>query len=399
MKNLSYLVGRQVLVFCLFLILVASVFFLLPVPMTHATDLIVTSDSDSGPGSLRDTISLASVGDTILFSLAPSTVITLSSQLEVTKSLVISGPGESLLTISGNNATRVLTTSTGITLSLSGVTIADGNASGYGGGIYNSANSTLFLTSTRFYSNTATLDGGGISNRGALTITKSTLTNNRVTSSTLSNGCAGGGAICNYTSSATAAVLNSTLINNTAGVTNIGGGGIATINGTVTISNTTFYSNSSTYVGGAIAAAGPVSITNSTIFGNSASTSGGGIIVAFGNVVLRNTIVAASPSGGNCFGSITNGGNNIEDGTTCGWLFNNGSKSDTNPWLGPLADNGGPTLTMALLAGSPAINGVIFNTPNRCPPTDQRGATRPIGPRCDIGAYESGYLFLPLILK
>ena len=74
--------------------------------------------------------------------------------------------------------------------------------------------------------------------------------------------------------------------------------------------------------------------------------------------------------------------------------------SSTNPQLGALANNGGPTQTMALQVGSPAINGVVYNAPNGCPTTDQRGYAR--SSACDIGAYEYGgflSLFLLLILK
>jgi len=128
-------------------------------------------------------------------------------------------------------------------------------------------------------------------------------------------------------------------------------------------------------------------VTNSTFFGNSATASNGGGIYSSNSATLQNTIVANNTTGGNCRGSITNDGNNIDDGTTCGWSSANGSMSGTNPLLGALANNGGSTQTMALLAGSPAIN-----TGNNafCPATDQRGVSRPqpVGGTCDIGAYE-----------
>lgn len=401
MKSFSHLVGQQVLVLCLFLIFMGSVFILLPAPIAQATDLTVTNNNDSGPGSLRNAISLASSGDTILFSLAPPAVITLSSQLEITKSLVISGPGESLLTISGNNTTRVMTVSTGITLSLLGVTIANGNTSGFGGGIYNSPSSTLILTNTRFLSNTATLDGGGISNRGTIKVTNSTLSNNRVTSSILNNGCVGGGGICNY--NATATIENSTLSRNDASGFNSSGGAIAHVLSSLTIQNSTFFSNSAAYVGGGIASIGFVTVTNSTFSSNSAVSSGGGFsMVPFGSVLLRNTIIADNAPGGNCNGTFTNGGNNIDSGSTCGWTSTNGSMSNTDPLLAPLANNGGPTMTMALLFGSPAIDGVTYNPPcNGSPLKDQRGFVRPFGLRCDIGSYERtlSYLFLPFVTK
>ncbi len=102
-------------------------------------------------------------------------------------------------------------------------------------------------------------------------------------------------------------------------------------------------------------------------------------------MTLRNTIVANSVGAGNCGGAITNGGNNIDSAATCGWGAVSGSMSSTNPLLGALANNGGPTATFALLPGSPAIDGVTFSAPNSAPSTDQRGLARPRGLRYDIG--------------
>ena len=141
-----------------------------------------------------------------------------------------------------------------------------------------------------------------------------------------------------------------------------------------------------------------MTVTNSTFSGNSAVQSGGAINVASdgGATVLRNSIVANSTSGGNCSGTITNGGNNIEDGITCGWASNNDSMSNADPKLAALADNGGPTYTMALLAGSPALGAA---NPSYCPATDQRGVMRPqpAGTICDIGAYESNLNSIPTL--
>jgi len=106
--------------------------------------------------------------------------------------------------------------------------------------------------------------------------------------------------------------------------------------------------------GGILNSGKPSNITNSTFSGNSASSSGGGIYNDTGDTAtLRNTIVAESASGGNCGGTITNGGNNIDDGATCGWGSISGSKSKTNPLLGVLS---GSPAYFPLNTGSPAID-------------------------------------------
>jgi len=180
-------------------------------------------------------------------------------------------------------------------------------------------------------------------------------------------------------------VENLTIANGRVPV-NVNGGGIVN-DGTLSVTNSTFISNSGDS-GGAIASAGPLTITNSTFFGNS-----GGAIYTYGGLaaMLRNTIVA----NGNCIGSITDGGHNLDDGTSCGFSAANGSLSNTDPRLDPagLQNHGGPTQTVALLPDSPAINAgdqaICAAAPvsNR----DQRGFGRPGAghTNCSIGAYEA----------
>jgi hypothetical protein len=95
--------------------------------------------------------------------------------------------------------------------------------------------------------------------------------------------------------------------------------------------------------------------------------------------------VANSSSGSNCFGVMVDGGHNISSDGSANFSAP-GSWNNTDPVLGPLADYGGPTPTMALLAGSPAIDAADAAS---CPETDQRGIIRPFGAGCDIGAFES----------
>jgi predicted outer membrane repeat protein len=186
--------------------------------------------------------------------------------------------------------------------------------------------------------------------------------------------------------------MNSTFVNNRVG----GGYGGAIDNyGTMSVMNSTFTGNHAVLSqywepggsGGAIANYGTLSIVNSTLSGNTADVSGGGIYNE-GIVTLTNSIIANSVTGGNCSGSFIDGGYNLEDTNTCGFSPTLHSLISTTAMLGPLQVNppGLAIPTMALLFGSPAINA---GDDAACPPTDERGVHRPIGPHCDIGAYEA----------
>ena len=108
---------------------------------------------------------------------------------------------------------------------------------------------------------------------------------------------------------------------------------------------------------------------------------------------LHNSLIAYGGTNGNAYGTITDVGFNIcSDGSA---NLNSGSSyNSTDPQLGPLADNGGPTLCMALLPDSPAID---FGDSSGAPATDQRGVVRPFGDGVDMGAYEYGP-YQPFIL-
>jgi hypothetical protein len=128
---------------------------------------------------------------------------------------------------------------------------------------------------------------------------------------------------------------------------------------------------------------GTVNASFATIAEHQASIAGGGIANGAGTFTIRGTILAANTAD-NCTGTATSAGNNLDSGTTCSLPA--GELSNSNPLLGPLAANGGPTATHALLPGSPAQDS---GGTAGCPPTDQRGTSRPQGSACDIGAYEA----------
>ncbi len=161
--------------------------------------------------------------------------------------------------------------------------------------------------------------------------------------------------------------------------------------------------------GGAVAVTnGTAYLVNVTIAGNRADggltldrgdptgpARGGEIYRTNGTVTCQNSIFANSPNGGEVWGALVDLGYNIcSDGTAN--FSATGSLNNTDPVLGPLANNGGPTATMALLLGSPALNVI----PSGYPPVDQRGVTRPQGLAADIGAFEtaSGVILPPLLM-
>jgi hypothetical protein len=247
------------------------------------------------------------------------------------------------------------------------------------------------------------LDGGGIANAGVLTVSKTTVSGNTANS--------GGGIYCVspfVAGTATMRIINSTISGNSAVVGSDGefGGGIYAGGCPTTIINSTITGNSAFGEdgnGGGIFAHATMFVNNSTISGNTAEVGGG---IAFYpdlkiKVTLQNSIVANNVSLASIQLNCGNGGTLISDGynlssdDSCN--FNNtGDMNDTDPKLGPLQNNGGPTETMALLCMSPAIN---TGNPTGCTDghghllhTDQRGDKRPGDPAlttgCDIGAYE-----------
>jgi len=200
-----------------------------------------------------------------------------------------------------------------------------------------------------------------------------------------------------YNDTGTTTIIGSTFSGNQG----ISGGGILNLRGTLIIQNSTISGNTSGdgFGGGGILSIGPTAVINSTIAENRADAPPGfrgrGDAIAYGPFTVKNSIIA-SPNNGlgdDCYGTVLSLGHNLASDNSCG-LSGPGDLNNTNPLLGALADNGGSTMTRALLAGSPAINAVPVSActdSNGAPlATDQRGITRPQGAACDIGAFELG---------
>ena len=267
----------------------------------------------------------------------------------------------------------------GRTLTVTDSDFEEGTA-GIGGALDSDLGAQLTIQNSRFISNSSNSEGGAIHNQGQLVVDGSIFTGNSAPFS-------GGGGLAQDSASA-AWIMNSTFAANGA----LSGGGLF-LSGTVTLSNTTFSANNAYGGGGVLAQSGVLTVTNGTFSGNQAP--GGHAIISFSGatVRLKNTILAGSPSD-NCSGMIVSLGHNLDDGNTCG-LGAAGDLTATDPLLGPLADNGGPTATHALLPASPAIN---HGDDDGCPPTDQRGYLRLGG--CDIGAFEYAFrLLVPLVRR
>lgn len=436
--------------------------------------LLTDTSTGDTPGELRTVLATAAPGDTIVFEAGLTGTINLTAalgSLTLTRDVTITGPGASEITVSGQNAIRVFSIDAGITVSLSGLTISDGNAGSaalgggianqgtltlqeitlsnntadFGGGVFNQgtltvrngtvsensattmgggifSSATLTVENSTLSHNLSQLIGGGIINRGTLTIENSTVSSNSsslngggivndgsaaVRNSTLSeNDAQEGGAISNQ---GTLTVDHSTLVRNTS---SIAGGGILNVNfgGIVTVRNSTLSENSAQSGGGiANRLTATLTVQNSTLSGNTAQTGGG--LENFGTATLQNSLLSgnSAAAGSEIFngdtGTLQADAHNLfgHDGLTTAEAlsgFTSGLTDLTatsdgtrptplNAILGPLLDNGGPTFTHALVAGSPAIDAGNDALVAADVDFDQRGDSfgRFVG-TVDIGAFE-----------
>ena len=317
----------------------------------RANTITVTNTNDSGPGSLRQALADANDGDTIDATGVSGTILLTSGELQINHNVTINGPGAGNLAVNGNAASRVFENFA------STVTIAA-------------------LTITNGHPPPVNSNGGGILNHGGLTLSESNVSN-----SSVFGYFASGGGISN---GGTLTVTNSTISGN--GAYYYGGGICSLADATLEVIDSTISGNGTYYYGGGIAAV-QVTVTNSTISGNSPE----GIAGLGGQMMIGDTILNAGefgvtiPDGG----TVTSLGYNLANDAGGGHLTGPGDQINTDPLLGPLQDNGGPTFTHRPYTGSPAIDA---GNPTFTPPPvyDQRGPgfDRIVNGRIDIGSIE-----------
>ncbi|MEO8085078.1 MAG: choice-of-anchor Q domain-containing protein, partial [Ardenticatenales bacterium] len=247
-------------------------------------------------------------------------------------------------------------------LALMGVTLA-ANAAYGGGGILNDGGAVTLIDST-FEEDRALLAGGGMANNGG------TASLDRVT-------------------------ISHCLVGDETHLTS-GGGGLYVGSGAVDLTNVTLSGNSAGYGGALFSQDGSTTLGNATLIDNASTVAGdavyrnGGLVVLRGSILAGRLPMAVRTDIGTvrqqalCGGAITSLGYNLAEDTSC--QLNKTGDHDADPaLLGPLADNGGPTLTHLPRPDSLAID---TGAPVGCPATDQRGVPRPYGARCDKGAVE-----------
>jgi hypothetical protein len=287
------------------------------------------------------------------------------------RSFTLAGAGAASTIIDGGGFYYVICVD-GVTVTISGVTIQNGYSFGWPGGLGVSNGSSVTVSDCVIKDNVGRSGGGvGVDDGSTLYMDGCTISGNSSPDMSPSGGGYGGGGIRNVDS--TVNLTNCTISGNTASDDVYGyGGGILN--------------------GGSSAA---TTLLNCTVADNSASGSpgrGGGFYNTSGcTITFKNTIVAnntATGGGNNGYnqgsGTVTSYGYNIDSEDSCGF-HETTDQINTDPLLGPLHNNVGPTPTCALLGGSPAIDA---GTCTGAPTTDQRGVARPWGASCDVGAYE-----------
>lgn len=337
----------------------------------EAASFTVTNLSDSGGGSLRQAVldaNAAAGADTIVFqSKLTGTIGVTGGQLAITDGVEIMGPGAYKVALVGDGTGRLFIvdlTTPGQPVGISGLKISGGNVMGAGAAVLN-IDSTLTVSRATISGNTAA--GAAVTTfaAGTLKVSYSTISGNQP------SGSGFGGGVLIYGASAKGTITNSTISGNTA---RYGGGVMEALGGTVTI-------------------------RNSTVAGNTATVRGGGIYRNVGTLTLQSTIVAnnSAPLGPEVKNAANVGFSLIENPADATIIATGPNILGQDPKLGPLKNNGGPTLTHELLNSSPASDKGSANGLT----SDQRGAPRPFdlkgislalgGDSSDIGAYERAF--------
>jgi CSLREA domain-containing protein len=315
----------------------------------------------------------------------------MTGDLDIRSDMNISGSGEGATIVDGGGLDRVFHVVGTYQVMIANLTVRNGSvqAAGIygGGGILNQAGN-LTAVHLVLEANHAANTGGGIDNHSNLSVDKVTFFQNTAT--------VGAGLF----NDSQLSVVNSTFSQNTASHS---GGGLDNNADGATIKNSTFSGNSADQ-GGGIFSAGEMTLLNLTIVENSSGLNNNGV----NPVRIKNSIIALSTVSSDCIGGgpLTSQGNNIDGDKSCNFNLST-DQSGIDPQVEALADNGGPTLTHALAAGSPAID---KGDNTDCPRTDQRGGRRPADgdgdqtATCDIGAVEFNASFpksvnLPLLLR
>jgi hypothetical protein len=360
----------------------------------HLADDLVGSGLS---GSLRYCITNAVDGDTITFGVTGTIQLTDGALPDLTHNISIDGPGPDLLTVSsgveeGYDVHSVFVVAA--TVAISGLSITDGGSDLIeGGGIFNYG--SLTLTNCTVSNNDAQVGGGIANDGGSVLVNNCTIANNAI--GLYQTGLYGAGIANLFNGTMT--IVNSTIVGNTAtaegtylprggGIYNGDYGTLLVINSTITGNDAYGDPNYGQYGegGGVFTDGGLTTIQNSTITGNRAYYAGG-ISNPFASPLnMRNSVVAGNSAfnGPDLDGRLTSSGYNLIGNIQGGSGFDDTDLLNVNPLLGPLQDNGGPTMTMALLPGSPALNAgdlAQLGVP------DQRGVVRSGG--VNIGAYQA----------
>lgn len=357
-----------------------------------ADSATVTTTADTGAGSLRQALATVCAGGTAEFTPAlAGETIELQSPLTLTKNVTIDGSGAPGVTLDGGGDSRIIEVNGGVTATASDVRITGGYGFQLAGAVLN--NGSLTLERVTVTGNRVTTDGidfwkGGAGiytgEGGTLRLVDSTVSDNIV------DGGAGGGVYSFFNTTTT--IERSTISGNT--VNDVGGG--LRLLGNATLTNSTVSGNTATgwHGGGIFATDAIATLDHVTITDNTApgGTAGGLFVGTFGapaTMTYSATIISGN-SGDECivFGggaaALTSGGANLVADGTCGAAASAdlvGADAD----LGPLADNGGPTLTHTLGLASAAIDAAAGSAAT----VDQRGVPRPQGAAADIGAVEA----------